>query len=180
MKRITQFFNKIQHPADPPITPKKQMHNYVFTDGACFHNGKKNAIAGIGVFFGINDPRNISRRVQGKQSNNTAELTAMIEAVRIIQPELGDKSYIVVSDSIYAIRCATDYGKSNAKTGWKKDIPNKELVKILYELVSPYPESVLQLKHIMSHTGSQDPLSIGNDYADKLASASLLPIDRPR
>ena len=46
----------------------------VYTDGACIHNGKKNALAGIGVYFGENDFRNTSSRISGKQSNNTAEL----------------------------------------------------------------------------------------------------------
>ena len=34
----------------------------VFTDGACRNNGKQNAIAGIGVYFGENDIRNVSRK----------------------------------------------------------------------------------------------------------------------
>jgi len=33
---------------------------YVYTDSACINNGKKNAIAGIGIFFWIDDKRNIS------------------------------------------------------------------------------------------------------------------------
>ena len=45
----------------------------VFTDGACSNNGRKNAKAGIGVYFGENDERNISKRITGKQTNNTAE-----------------------------------------------------------------------------------------------------------
>ena len=51
----------------------------VYTDGACSNNGKPNAIAGIGVYFSQNDPRNVSRRIVGKQSNNTSELSAIIE-----------------------------------------------------------------------------------------------------
>ena len=41
----------------------------VFTDGSCPNNGKKNAIAGIGIYFGENDPKNKSERIQGKQTN---------------------------------------------------------------------------------------------------------------
>ena len=41
----------------------KEINNYieeivVFTDGSCKNNGKKNARAGIGVYFSENDPRN--------------------------------------------------------------------------------------------------------------------------
>ena len=39
-----------------PSSPKK----YVYTDGACIHNGKKYAKAGIGIFFGLGDKRNVS------------------------------------------------------------------------------------------------------------------------
>ena len=42
----------------------------VYTDGACSRNGTKNACAGIGIYFGKNDPRNVSRRLIGKQTNN--------------------------------------------------------------------------------------------------------------
>ena len=47
----------------------------VYTDGACPGNGGANPIAGIGVFFGPNDPRNISRPLEGpKQTNQRAEM----------------------------------------------------------------------------------------------------------
>jgi len=42
--------------APPSSSPKK----YVYTDGACIHNGKKYAKAGIGIFFGLGDKRNVS------------------------------------------------------------------------------------------------------------------------
>ena len=45
----------------------------VFTDGGCSHNGSKNAKAGIGIYFGEGDIRNVSKQIQGKQTNNTAE-----------------------------------------------------------------------------------------------------------
>ena len=41
----------------------------VFTDGACSNNGKPNAKAGLGVYFSEKDPRNVSKRVIGKQTN---------------------------------------------------------------------------------------------------------------
>ena len=58
---------------------------YVYTDGACSNNGKRGALAGIGIFFGINDSRNVSKRIEGKQTNNMAELTAIIETYSIIE-----------------------------------------------------------------------------------------------
>ncbi|OMH81867.1 Ribonuclease H [Zancudomyces culisetae] len=46
----------------------------VYTDGACSGNGKGGSQAGLGVFFGDGDPRNLSERLQGPQTNNRAEL----------------------------------------------------------------------------------------------------------
>ncbi len=40
---------------------------YVYTDGACSNNGKENASAGIGIFFGVNDIRNISKKIEGNK-----------------------------------------------------------------------------------------------------------------
>ena len=50
---------------------------FVYTDGACSNNGSENAKAGFGIFS--DDPRNLSKKVKGKQTNNVAELSAIIE-----------------------------------------------------------------------------------------------------
>ena len=34
---------------------------YVYTDGACLNNGKHNALAGIGIFFGKDDKRKYNK-----------------------------------------------------------------------------------------------------------------------
>ena len=57
---------------------------YVYTDGACTNNGKETAKAGIGIYFQDNDSRNVSRRITGKQTNNRAELLAIIVSYFII------------------------------------------------------------------------------------------------
>ena len=60
----------------------------IYTDGACSNNGKKNAKAGIGIYFGENDDRNISERISGKQTNNCAELRAILEVFTILGEEI--------------------------------------------------------------------------------------------
>ena len=55
----------------------------VYTDGACSNNGKPGAKAGIGVYFGVEDERNVSRKISGKQTNNRAELLAIMEVFQI-------------------------------------------------------------------------------------------------
>ena len=145
---------------------------YVYTDGACSNNGNKKAIAGIGVYFGNKDPRNVSKQIFGKSTNNVAELSAILEACEIIKDDLENKKIItIVSDSNYSILCATSYGKKNALLNWKKDIPNKELVKILFEFVSTYTN--LHFQYIQAHTTNDDVHSIGNRHADLLATSPL-------
>lgn len=145
---------------------------YVYTDGACSNNGRENALAGIGIYFGIDDPRNLSEKIDGKQTNNTAELSAIIKTFQIIENDIvNGKNIMIMSDSIYAIKCATSYGKKCNDKGWNITIPNKELVKIVYELYKD--KSNVKFTHIKAHTKNTDIHSIGNAFADKLANIAI-------
>lgn len=142
---------------------------YVYTDGACSKNGTRVASAGIGVFFGDGDPRNLSEKLIGKQTNNLAELTAIVKTHAIIRPDLlSGKKVAIVTDSEYAIKCVSTYGEKCYKQNWNVDIPNKELVKTAYELYKDHSDNV-RFIHIRAHTQKTDIHSIGNDQADKLA-----------
>ena len=142
----------------------------VYTDGSCIHNGKPNAKAGIGVYFGENDPRNVSKRVIGKQSNNTGELTAIITALIILKQEIQFGAKVVVhTDSEYAIKCMTTYGRKLEKQGFLQEAPNIELIKQGLSLL----RSNVSFHHVFSHTGKQDAHSIGNEHADALASKAI-------
>lgn len=157
------------------ITEENKIEDYdiiIYTDGGCINNGKKNAKASIGVYFGKNDNRNISSRINGKQTNNTAEIKAIIKAIKIVKLELKkNKKVLIYSDSRYAIRCCKDYGEKMNKIDWKKDIPNKNLVKKVYLLCKKFKN--LNFKYIKAHTNNDDIHSKGNDMADKLASKAL-------
>ena len=145
---------------------------YVYTDGACSNNGKENAQAGIGIYFQDNDPRNVSKRITGKQTNNRAELLAIIVAYFTIEKDIhAGKTIVIGTDSEYAIRCFTTYGEKCAKQCWRKDIPNKELVQQGYELFKDTP--TVSLMHIRAHTGATDVHSLGNAKADQLATQCL-------
>lgn len=144
----------------------------VYTDGACINNGKPYAKAGIGIFFGENDPRNVSKRVDGKQTNNTAEITAIIETYGIIESDiLSGKKVAIFTDSEYVMKCLSTYGAKCYKKGWIEDIPNKELVRTAYEMYKNKPN--IKFNHIRAHTGKSDIHSIGNENADRLANESL-------
>jgi ribonuclease HI len=148
---------------------------YVYTDGSCFNNGSKNAVAGIGIYFSKDNPNNISEKLEGENlTNNIAELTAAIRAINIIK-KIDIKNKIIVTDSEYVIKCATSYGEKMAKKEWltSKNVPppNVELLKKLYELTNKYN---IKYKHIIAHTENKDRHSVGNYYADKLANASII------
>lgn len=148
----------------------------IYTDGACSNNGYSNACAGIGIFFGFNDKRNVSERIEGKQTNNVAELLALLRTGIIIKEELDKNTIIhIYSDSQYAIKCVTTYGEKLEKKNWKngnKKIPNLELVKRTYLFFKIY--SNVLFKYIRAHTSLKDPHSIGNQNADRLAQAALI------
>jgi len=147
------------------------MDYYVYTDGACSNNGKPNAKAGYGVYFGKDDYRNVSKKVEGKQSNNTGELMALIEAYRIIENDVKEgKKITVFTDSKYCLLCLGSYGDKCSNTEWNKDIPNKELVRTLYD---SYKNSGVIVKHVLAHTGKQDEHSKGNAEADRLANEGI-------
>lgn len=151
---------------------KKEEMITVYTDGACKGNGSKNAKAGIGVYFGENDKRNVSRRVVGKQTNNTAELTAILEVSKILKKEIKKGIKVLIcTDSQYSIKCCTTYGAKQAKSRWTDDIPNKDLVKEIFEAYKDKPNVIF--KYVRAHTEGTDPDSIGNDHADRLANEAI-------
>lgn len=148
----------------------------IYTDGACSNNGYPNACAGYGIYFGENNINNEYGKVIGKQSNNTAEITAFIKSLEIIDKfDEPENSYGIYTDSEYVIKCATSYGEKLSNNNWKsskgKDPPNKELVKKAYELFKNRLN--VKLYHIEAHTNKEDIHSIGNREADKLANKAI-------
>jgi len=148
----------------------------VYIDGACSNNGKPDAIAGYGIFFGENDSRNVSKRVDGKQSNNTGELTAFIKTLEILKNEIQDQCPIhLYTDSEYVMKCVTTYGAKLERNDWKNSKgqipPNLDLVKKAY--CSYKTSKSVMLHHIEAHTGKDDIHSKGNAEADRLACLSI-------
>lgn len=147
----------------------------VFTDGACSNNGKPNAKAGIGVYFEDNIKPSISKRIKGIQTNNIAELKAILEVFNVCEKEIINGASIkIYSDSKIAIGWCTTTGAKYEKNNWKKnkvDIPHIDYVKEGYELFKQYKN--VSIEFIKAHTSNTDKLSLGNNEADKLATESL-------
>jgi len=149
----------------------------VYIDGSCINNGKMNAKAGYGVFFAHDDIRNESNVVEGKQTNNTGELTAMIRALEILKKEIEDKRIInIYTDSEYVMKCSGSYGEKLAKNNWKtkedKIPPNLKLLQKIYDLYHANKKHI-NIHHIKAHTNLHDKHSIGNSNADRLANIAV-------
>ncbi|OLY82238.1 Ribonuclease H1 [Smittium mucronatum] len=161
-----------QNPSEPLV---------IYTDGACRGNGKSNSRAGVGVYFGDGDIRNISERLKGKQTNNRAELTAVLRALEEAEkhePERNLKtpprSVLIMTDSQYVINCMTKWLFGWACNGWRTSVGtsvlNKDLIEKIHELILNR-EGRVKFEYVKAH--NSDP---GNEAADTLAvRGSVLP-----
>ncbi|KAG6360238.1 hypothetical protein INS49_011294 [Diaporthe citri] len=139
----------------------------IYTDGSTLSNGQTGAVAGVGVFFGDGDPRNISERLSGTpQTNQRAELTAILRALETVPV---DQGVMIWSDSMYAINCVTEWFVKWEKNGWKThkgQVQNRDLVEAVLVKIREREShgTTTLIKWIKGHESSA-----GNISADKLA-----------
>ena len=168
---------------DPLPNPKRGHYEaHVWTDGACSDNqsGEK-AKAGVGVYFGPNDPKNLSEPLPGpKQTNQRAELWATIRALQVFQmfeKSAGIYTLHVHTDSMYVINGITKWIRGWKKNGWisskKKPVENKDLWEKLDGLTQY--KTKLEWHHVKGHSGNP-----GNEAADRLAVLGAKMTDVPR
>ncbi|GAB7365429.1 hypothetical protein MBLNU230_g6506t1 [Neophaeotheca triangularis] len=102
----------------------------IYTDGSSLGNGTAGAVAGVGVYFGAGDKRNVSEALPGtRQTNQRAELTAILRALELAPR---DRKALIISDSNYAINCVTVWFQKWRSNNWQnssgKPVENKELI----------------------------------------------------
>jgi ribonuclease HI len=149
----------------------------IFTDGSY-----KNKKGGIGVFFGINDQRNISEPLTcAKVTNQVAELTAVSRALDVLIEHKCTGIIYIYTDSKYVIGIFTDWIKEWIKNDWKRgvkgtqDVLNKELILSIYQKLKNF---TIIFKHVRAHQvePSKDYVNYekwyGNNQADLIASSS--------
>tara|TARA_B100001093_G_scaffold511673_2_gene580036 strand:+ start:252 stop:755 length:504 start_codon:yes stop_codon:yes gene_type:complete len=155
----------------------------IFTDGSTLNNqvkGKRKG--GIGVFFGDDDPKNISLSLEesddNKVTNQVAELSACIKAIeKLLSEQLIENNKIVIyTDSMYIVNMINLWADKWKQNDWIKsdgnEVLNLDLVKKLYY----YSKNLsIEYKHVKSHKKEpqkDDPkhyLWYGNMQADRLA-----------
>lgn len=160
-------YKQTRYESSAPTYTKKKT-TVVYTDGASSNNGKSNARAGYGVYWGDNDPRNVSARLQGeRQTNQRAEASAVNHALE--QSKNGKEPLEIMTDSQYVINAATVWSKKWVEKGWKStngaEVQNRDLFEKMLYLINSR-EGEVKFTYVPGHKGVD-----GNEKADKLAVA---------
>ena len=153
----------------------------VWTDGSGLGNGKKGCRAGYGVFFSLNDPRNVSKPVKKNPNNQRAEMLAIKKAISILlkqYKEKKDKPIIrIYTDSEYSINCVSHWYKNWERNNWKTkkgtEVKHSKVIKKIIEMRKEIP---VEFIHVRSHKSAPTDrysqkykIWYGNFMADKLA-----------
>ncbi len=144
----------------------------IYCDGACEPN-PGNAGSGVVVYrdgklaelwYGLYNP---------KGTNNTAELNALHEALRMAEAEIKDGYGVeICSDSQYAINCISVWATGWEKKGWTKkdgEIKNLDIIQDGYAIYQRIKDEDLTLTHVAAHVGTE-----GNELADRMAMYGAL------
>lgn len=147
-------------------------HQNVYTDGSSRGNGKSGARAGVGVWYGDGDSRNVSKPLSGgEQTNQRAELTAVNEALKQAAKDK-PSSLTIHSDSQYSIKSYTEWGDKWEQNGYKSStggsVKNQDLVKEGRQMIDSLEKQGVSVKfqHVKGHAGHE-----GNEKADRLATS---------
>ncbi|KAI4206965.1 MAG: hypothetical protein LQ346_000797 [Caloplaca aetnensis] len=161
------------HPAGPAPSGMLRIH----TDGSALNNGGAEAYAGVGVYFGPGDKRNVSETLPGpRQTNQRAELTAIFRALEIVPKNL---NVSIITDSKYGIDCVTVWCINWRKNGWKtsagKAVENKDLVESILAKIEERESLGTQTTFEWIKGHNHHP---GNIEADRLAVEGARKADR--
>lgn len=170
---ITDYFdtNEIEETID--VNQNKRVE--IYTDGSSFNNGKKNCRASWA--FNIYEDDICIHRDSGKcnmkqQSNQKAELLSIYEAIMKSYCIYNNKIYInkiyIYSDSLYSIKCITDWSNKWTTNDWNNK-KNTEIIKKIKDIISQCKFEIIFI-HIYSHQNqSHNKHHIRNNIVDKEA-----------
>ncbi|KAH8092193.1 hypothetical protein BXZ70DRAFT_951650 [Cristinia sonorae] len=158
----------------------------VYSDGACKGNGKAGSVAGVGVWWGHKDARNIAERCPGNQTNNRAELIVCLPVhsnlrdlqlvvqaiIRVLETTPPSKRPLhIKTDSQYSIKCIKEWlpgwRQRNFRTSNGGAVANEPLIKYLDALLKErrHVGQKVELEYVQGHVGIE-----GNEGADAQAN----------
>lgn len=165
-KSKTKSKNEEAPPASEPPVDDGILR--IYTDGSSLANGKVGSRAGLGVYFGEGDSRNLSERLEGDpQTNQRAELKAMERALEIAPKE---QPVLIFSDSQYSIKCVTQWSLGWKRKGWLtangEQVKNQDIIRAVLKQMEKRAEAggVTTFQWVKGHSEDR-----GNDAADRLA-----------
>uniref|UniRef100_A0A4W5Q230 Ribonuclease H1 n=1 Tax=Hucho hucho TaxID=62062 RepID=A0A4W5Q230_9TELE len=136
----------------------------VYTDGCCSGNGKAGARAGIGVYWGRDHPLNVAERLDGKQTNQRAELQETCKALEQAK-EMNIKKLVLYTDSKFTINGVTSWVKNWKLNNWRLYSGGLVINKEDFEKLDMLNEELeVVWLHIPGHAGY-----LGNEEADRLS-----------
>ncbi|KAJ7750180.1 ribonuclease H-like domain-containing protein [Mycena metata] len=161
-----------------PDVEDESSWDVVYSDGASKNNGKPNAVAGVGVWWGEGDPRNLAERCPGDQTNNRAELIAIL---RILETTPHSKRPLLIkSDSIYSINCFKSWIGNWIKRNWVsasgEPVKNAPLIRYISAQLDARARrgQKVRLQHVKGHSGQT-----GNEGADLMANKGCFEVSTP-
>ncbi len=136
----------------------------IYTDGACSGNPGP---GGWGAILMYNET---SKEISGANkdtTNNIMEITAVLEALKLLKEECEVKIY---SDSAYVVNAFNqgwiyNWKKNNWKTASKEPVKNQELWEELYNLVQKHKVEFIKVK---GHSDNEY-----NNRCDFLATSAI-------
>lgn len=155
-------------------------HVVVYTDGACSKNGSKTAQASWGVWIPSHPDWSTAGRVDGPiQTNNRGELSAILEAFRILHSKHGtgcaQLDVTIFTDSEYAKHCLTKWVPGWIRKKWTTTsgtpVLNRDLIEATLALQPKF--NSITYEYVRAHTGASDEHSKHNDRVDRMARRVL-------
>ncbi|KAM4043192.1 ribonuclease H1-like isoform 1-T3 [Anomaloglossus baeobatrachus] len=136
----------------------------VYTDGCCSCNGRVKARAGIGVYWGPNHPLNVAERLEGRQTNQRAEIQAACRALEQAKRHNITK-LVLYTDSMHTINGITKWIHSWKLNDWKMSTGKEVINRVDFEKLDRLTQGLdIKWMHIPGHAGFG-----GNEEADRLA-----------
>ena len=134
----------------------------VSTDGSCLHNP-----GGAIGWAWVNHAGGSASAGAPSGTNQIAELRALLAA---IEAHPGDEPLSIESDSLYAIKCASEWLPNWHRNGWRTStgdpVRNAELIRQIDRAISTRPGPV-RFRWVRGHVGN-----FYNERADALAGAA--------